>query len=1402
MKLIGGIRTDSLPIDNAPNSWIDARNGILSKKYGGFANEDGFKRLYTTSYNTRTNLVPIGAIEVSNGYTVVFSIKYSGAVVLGSEIGYIDNTDAETYTIAIDESKDVNNDLNFNWQHQITGEAKLNSKGEIVVAFTDDFNKPKVANLTTLQTNTNFSIEDVLMFPEFTGLKIDTSVVDGGGSLSSAAYFITAKYQSDDLSTTNNTNFVNPVYIFHDSLSNTYNSITGNKAGIATSKAIKLNFSNLDINYNWLVISCIKVEDGISTAHVINTVPFNATTLEYVFTGQETLEDITLLEIQSKEDWIVKCESITQIDRQLFLGNLDYNTDIQYQKYANNIVIKWTSSLKSVVTVDESAKSNGYNSTIRSFMHDEVKAFYIVFKLMNGSFSKAYHIAGRDYGNIEKPVALNGNTEVDHYGAFSGANQSNYGLAPDNSLNVGNWRYFQTRCTAKTNGTMGFWYNENEFYPSAGLVNPHLEEYNGAYDYDGVAIVGGRNLVGTEVKHHRFPDIGWMKTNMYNSGSAADNEYGRTKFDVLGISVSNVVIPTDLIGIVQSYQIYYADPTPENSLVATNDILHSLAYDSTAGYDINNVKYNTGGNFQMQKQGAADLLIQPRVNSYNEKYKCHGFDLLNKPSIGTSFIKNHLLLGYGNNATALLVDTASPKTVTGYMDYTYATLAAIPTPVGYTHLVRKVVNSQYIPNNSVISINSQDIINTKSESAYYFELDTLTYLYDYLYANFPAGTNIHQYLTVNLKSTGSILYSLMQYKTNVYLGFYTQTNFVNCGAEKIITTAGTYTNTCTSGDAVIADLCYTAYGLYDLANNLPSTNYVDGVKVRHRYIAPCRHNISLRYEDGTAYSNYLPKTLGTEDLKYDTLVYIDPIVAYNQDYSKLNSFNVIEPFNYSLDPVYSRPYRILRGVKTENTQTFESWREFLNNDYYELTSKNGSIKNLQGLSSGELLIQNNSLYKTRSIGRLDTGVVNVILGSGDIFEFPPQEILPDQNGYIGTQHKIACKLTKFGYISIDAELGRIFVVGDKTEELTTAAKGMRNFFRDYSKLNLIDYPLEVDDCPITSAGINIEYDEKFNRLLVSKKQFEISTDALVYYTTDHSIIEGSPTAWEFYPQGTTAHRAIFYKDYNNDGFHYHFTVYTVLGATLTDYVFSYGHEPTDIFPANIFNFWVNTGFTISYSFDYENWVSFHDYTPDYLWRTRNKLLSFNNYKLFSHNNSVVKGIYYNYELVDNEQIATPYPSHIVPIFNDNPMLAKLFYNINWINYLIDVNTNFIDVDNTFDEMLIWDSKQCSGVFTIEKFTALNNIYAENCRKVKETWFLNRFRDYIKNHSNLFITGGNGTSYNEVSANIDTNQEVQLNKRFVDKWMAVKVIYNNDFITSYQLNWFLTEIDVLTQIITR
>lgn len=1400
MKLIGGIRTDSLPIDNAPNSWIDARNGILSKKYGGFANEDGFKRLYTTSYNTRTDLVPIGAIEVSNGYTVVFSIKYSGAVVLGSEIGYIDNTDAETYTIAIDESKDVNNDLNFTWNHQITGEAKLNSKGEIVVAFTDDFNKPKVANLTTLQTNTNFSIEDVLMFPEFTGLKIDTSVVDGGGSLSSAAYFITAKYMSDDLSTTNNTNFVNPVYIFHDSLSNTYNSITGNKAGIATSKAIKLNFSNLDINYNWLVISCIKVEDGISTAHVINTVPFNATTLEYVFTGQETLEDITLLEIQAKQDWVVKTQSITQIDRQLFLGNLDYNTDIKYQKYANNIVIKWSSSLLNAVTTADSSKTHDYNSDNRTFMHDEVKAFYIVFKLMNGSFSKAYHIAGRNLSTIQNPTALNTYSEKAKYSNFTIPQQSTYGLAPDNSLNATEWQYFQTRCTAKTDGTMGYWENSGEVYPN----DP---EFNGSVDYNGNAIAGGRNLIGTQVKHHRFPDINWLKQYAYS----ANTNYGKTVFDKLNIQVSNVVIPSELIGIVQSWQIYYADPTPENSLVATNDILHSLAYNTGDAYNINNLKYNTAGNWSMLDVPTSTYLEPPNGNSYNEKYKCHGFDLLNKPSLGTTYIKNHLLLGYGNNSTSLLTDTANPpspaKTCTGLIDYTNVTLASNPAFVGYDRLIRKVVNGQYIPNNSNININSQEIINSKSESAYYFELDTLTYVYDYLYLYMPyvntyPSSNVHSYLGTNLKNTGSILYSLMQYKTNLYTNFYTQQSFVSCGSEQQITSAGTKTGNFYSGDAVIADLCYTAYGLYDLANNLPSTNYVDGVKVRHRYIAPCRHNISLRYEDGTAYSNYLPKTQGVEDLRYDTLVYIDPVVAYSQDYSKLNSFNVIEPFNYSLDSVYSRPYRILRGVKTENTQTFESWREFLNNDYYELTSKNGSIKNLQGLSSGELLIQNNSLYKTRSIGRLDTGVVNVILGSGDIFEFPPQEILPDQNGYIGTQHKIACKLTKFGYISIDAELGRIFVVGDKTEELTTAAKGMRNFFRDYSKLNLIDYPLEVDDCPITSAGINIEYDEKFNRLLVSKKQFEISTDALVYYTTDHSIIEGSPTAWEFYPQGTTAHRAIFYKDYNNDGFHYHFTVYTVLGATLTDYVFSYGHEPTDIFPANIFNFWVNTGFTISYSFDYENWVSFHDYTPDYLWRTRNKLLSFNNYKLFSHNNSVVKGIYYNYELVDNEQIATPYPSHIVPIFNDNPMLAKLFYNINWINYLIDVNTNFIDVDNTFDEMLIWDSKQCSGVFTIEKFTALNNIYAENCRKVKETWFLNRFRDYIKNHSNLFITGGNGTSYNEVSSNIDTNQEVQLNKRFVDKWMAVKVIYNNAFITNYQLNWFLTEIDVLTQIITR
>lgn len=78
---------------------------------------------------------------------------------------------------------------------------------------------------------------------------------------------------------------------------------------------------------------------------------------------------------------------------------------------------------------------------------------------------------------------------------------------------------------------------------------------------------------------------------------------------------------------------------------------------------------------------------------------------------------------------------------------------------------------------------------------------------------------------------------------------------------------------------------------------------------------------------------------------------------------------------------------------------------------------------------------------------------------------------------MGTQHKWSCIDCKYGYIFFDSHKGVWFVVGDSIDAIS--AKGMFNFFKN-NKLN-------PGDNPFNGIGLTAEFDDYYNRLLITKK---------------------------------------------------------------------------------------------------------------------------------------------------------------------------------------------------------------------------------------------------------------------------------------------------------------------------
>jgi len=1409
MKLLHGLFTDTQPLDNPPSTWIDGKNMIMSKKYQGIANEWGFLKLSITYYDV--NKYPIGVIPVlSTGKFIVFSfVTDNDGLAIYSEIGIIDADDNFSYNIVIDSTMDSTNILNFVPDKQISGEACLNNEGQIVCAFTDNYNKPRVINCSD-----DFSIFDekqILMFPESTQSDLAISIVNGG-VLPVGAIFITSKYMYNDGSFTNNGTISEASYIIEDSSSNSYSSIFGSATGILTNKALKLEYTNLDTVYNSIVISAIIVEAGIVKAYEVATVPITSTNLTYIVTG-ENLTPVELLELTAKIEAYKTIKSITTINKQLLLANSKKRSEFKFQKYANLIELEVKSTLLTTDTTTTSSKVKEYNSDKATLSHDEVYAIYIAPVFKDNTLGYLYHIHGREALPIgdssgdnlhilpeTEPIAnlLAGNYVNLKLDASSGSDDSAIGTNP---------KYFQTRCTAipttGTNCKAGYWENEDELYP----IN---DEYDSTLDYDGNAL-SSIDLKGEKVRHHRMPDISWLKENFYS----ADNAYGYNKLDTLSLIVKNLKIPTIYKEEIQGFKFFFAKKTPENSLILCNDITHYMGTEDGANTDS---LLNTGGNVNVFDGGAGTDILMPSASGRTERVKSHAADLLiNQPAIAPTHIKQLLRLFYYYNTIST---KQSNDSITGLVNYFDSSATSSGHITGVNGILpneyrnKLITDGQYIPNNSIVYIGGKKVDNTYGESFYHFIVNnsiTTNYL-DLIHSNIISGNTFINFSgAVELQITGSVLYSLCQFKNNVHLGFDTQTDFISFPKYYSInylenngtTISGAYTIyddfDLYGGDCVLSDNCYLAYGMR-FFNDVASTDVAKGIKLLHRYLAPARTNLSLRNLDilNGAYSNFYPK-ISTFDWLSTLERQYNPVIGYNIDFSKRNNLDVVECFNINNIYFQLQPDRIIQGTKRDNTQQFETWKEFLGNDFYEFVTNFGQIENIQGLSNGELLIQTtDALHKTVSITRIGTDTNEAVLGTGELFKYPPQEIQPDSKGSIGTIHQHACKLIPQGYVSIDSKLGKLTIVGESKKEISS--EGLHNFFRDYGGTNKIKDLSYTDDCPITFNGYNIEYDSYFNRLLVSKKDFtikEIYLGGLYASTNDFPIVDD----WVEYNNDPNL-RFVIARNFGS--YLYQLQVNDITtGITTISYV-----DPQDS------TFFDDNSFTLSYSFDYNCWAFFHDYTPNYLFRLRNNILLsvakpiystpvLNDYtnKFYQHNNSLCKAIYYNYDIVDEIQAATPYTSYIIPVFND--ITTFLTQSILWISYVQENDKNIMK-NESFDLILLWNTNQCSGDTNLVIYTNINDWYGSNLRKVKENWIFSQFKNLVDDEQLEFIQGGNGTEITTISGNINSSKEIQFKNRFCDKWLAVKLVYNNtkaeDSLT--QNNILLTEIDIVKQQLRR
>lgn len=966
------------------------KNIVISEHLGSIVNElgDNFLQQIDAEYS---NAKIIGITKIEDVFIIFSIIKDT----------YEENFDDSFGTSVIgifyqDIYKEVENirlyDWGFSTYFPIQAKAHKSNQEELIVAFTDNFNLPRIvnigkkANLTLIANNVN----ETFVFPTTTLGNIELSYSNSGGSLLSGMYFASYQYEDSQGNTSAVNNISNGYWIAKDNSSTTETQYNGDIANTPTNKSLKLVIDDLDTNYSFIILYIIKVLDGITSVIKLEKLPISGDILNFTYTGNETFYDATIQEVLIPPAQYLKARTITSHEGSLYLGNLEQEEEPNLQPFLNYTVINFVSELIDLDVLENSQKINNK----RGFMHDEAYAFYARF-YKNGVPTRAYHLPGR-------PSLTNETIEVDGIPFY---------VKNDTSFSGGL-------------SNMGFWENQNENYP--------LE---GGFPNDSI-------FVNTKIRHHKFPSMANCKKFLYNN----EAEYGKSKIDILGIEV---IFPQDLPFAYDSYEILYAKRELNNTTNLGTDL---LMYAALPENNSRNLIWTSAGNWSLRadQAGSGDW---GDFMTNDTHIRLHNFDMLldniaelptyikgifklRKPNLNASFEdegkEGGAILVSGDSNSNNSDDVFNEKNVV-IIDY-----SSNNTSVTLDERVSNINELEYVYNN----LASARYFNHSAEKAIIGKLETVFPLvYSRMITRSP-NENTGSIFTSETNFEETYLISLHYLKTDLYVNFYNQ-QLASTG--KLIPMG--ISSPIFGGDTYINYNSFLTTTVLDSDNkDRAKANDSSGVFVYRKFIAESVHHIGLRNENnGEDIFHYYPVS--------DIPNIVEPLlvalpyntIGYNKDYTRVNDFvssNIYNPYDvYD----YKFPYRIARSLAQNNEQSNWSWKTWRANDYFEATKEAGEIINLESFNKRLLIHHSNRLYITISNTTLETKAVLVELGSGDLFRIMPDSITGETN-YAGTQQTHTPIIFKGGYVFVDSVQGKVFILnnGLSLEEISNT--GLKHLF--------------------------------------------------------------------------------------------------------------------------------------------------------------------------------------------------------------------------------------------------------------------------------------------------------------------------------------------------------------------
>lgn len=482
----------------------------------------------------------------------------------------------------------------------------------------------------------------------------------------------------------------------------------------------------------------------------------------------------------------------------------------------------------------------------------------------------------------------------------------------------------------------------------------------------------------------------------------------------------------------------------------------------------------------------------------------------------------------------------------------------------------------------------------------------------------------------------------------------------------------------------------------------------------------------------------LSELFNTKIIKAGNYFKIDPSLSVSNLFSNVISWGNLQDRDYN--PTVSSlcyqylPNRLIYSLPDTLETKRDYWRVFLPNNYKDFKSNLLSVRPI-GKNGAMIFFKNDSPVMFQGTETLETDLgTKITIGDGALFSQPMQSVVNSDESYEygSCQDKFSVINTPMGVYWISQNQGKIMgMVGGLNEISST---GMRWWFGKFLPFRLLqDFPdFQLTDNPVAGVGCQSIYDNDFQLLYFCKKDYELKKDLPAGINITYSGVGNI-----FSLNGTTK---IFLGDprYFND-----------------------------------------VSWTASYDPKAQIWISFHDWHPNLSFPSKLNFITTDGNRLWRHNDTSQS--YCNFYGVN-------YPFQVEYVLDSGQQVDTL-RNIEYLleSYIYDVDgiDRFHILDYNFDELVVYNSEQVSGLLNLNlapknnPFARLNypavNVNSIDIayEKVEQKFRVNQFWDITADRGEyntnvqrpIWLTAWDGYKKELNPANLNYNKSVFERKKF-------------------------------------